>query len=385
MAVIKVFIVDDSALVRAALADILSVDQGIKVIGSAPDPIFAMEKMSRDWPDVVILDIEMPRMDGITFLKKLMSENPTPVIICSTLVSKGAKATLDALAYGALDIINKPKIGLKEFFEETREIITNSVKLVARVNMSRAKEVSRRKGNFLKELDSKKKKANLTLGRSPKLSADVVISPGSYNLEQTIDRIVAIGTSAGGTKALEIVLRMMPQACPPVVVVQHMPEIFTRAFADRLDHLCEMNIKEAADGDKIIPGQVLIAPGNKHLLIKRSGGGYYAEVTDGPLVSRHRPSVDVLFRSVAKYAGDNALGVIMTGMGDDGARGILEMYQNGARTIAQSEKTCVVFGMPAEAIKKGAVDKIVDLEDIGQEIMNYFKNKKKHDLPEKEK
>ncbi len=353
MTKIKVLIIDDSAVVRQTMRDILSSDPTIEVVGVAPEPFLAAEKMREVVPDVITLDIEMPRMDGITFLKKLMSQHPIPVVICSSLTEANSETTLKALEYGAVDIIQKPKLGVKQFLEESKIIICDSVKAAAKV---------------------KPKRLNLapSFNVQPKLSADAVIKkPVSKAMVETTEKVVVIGASTGGTEALKELLEMLPEDAPGTVIVQHMPEHFTRAFANRLNNLCRVTVKEAENDDTVIRGRVLIAPGNKHNLLKRSGARYYVEVRDGPLVSRHRPSVDVLFRSAARYAGKNAIGVIMTGMGDDGAKGMFEMKEAGAFNIAQDESSCVVFGMPKEAIKLNAVDKIVPLKMIAQLILNH--------------
>lgn len=346
-------IVDDSAVVRKVLTEKLQLSPEIEVIGAASDPIFAMDKMVKDWPDVVILDVEMPRMDGITFLKKLMAQRPTPVIICSTLTEKGAETTMQALAAGAVSIVTKPKAGLKDFLLDASEDIVQTVKVAARANLKRI---------LVHEPITKVQ---------PKLTADAVIPAGTVAMAQTTEKIVAIGTSTGGTQALEAVLTALPRVCPGIVIVQHMPENFTAAFAQRLNQLCDIEVKEAAHGDRVIQGRALIAPGGKHMLLKRSGAQYLVHVIDGPLVSRHRPSVNVLFRSVAQVAGKNALGIIMTGMGDDGAQGLKEMLDAGARTAGQDENSCVVYGMPKEAMKLGAVEKELPLGRIPAEIVNY--------------
>ena len=350
---INVLVVDDSAVVRQVLQDILNKDTEIHVMAVASDPIFAMDRMSHQWPDVIVLDVEMPRMDGITFLKKIMSERPTPVVICSTLTEKGAETTMQALAAGAVSIVTKPKIGLKSFLEDAAGDITHAVKAAAHANM-----------------------ANMRLRAaapavSPKLSADAVLKASTHAMSKTTEHIVAIGTSTGGTQALEHVLTALPRTAPGIVIVQHMPEKFTASFAERLNGLCEITVKEAQHNDRVLPGFALIAPGGKHMLLKRNGAQYQVEVIDGPLVNRHRPSVDVLFRSVAKFAGKNAVGIIMTGMGDDGARGLKEMQEAGADTVAQDEKSCVVFGMPKEAIAIGAAGKVMSLDAIPAEIMRY--------------
>lgn len=345
---IKVFIVDDSAVVRQVLTSLLDSISGIKVIGAAPDPIFALSRMEKDWPDVIILDIEMPRMDGITFLRKLMHEHPTPVVICSTLTAKGAEITMQAMSAGAVDIITKPTVNLKGFLQDSKTLLADAIRGAAHARM--------------KIIGSSPTKS--TVGAQPKLNADSVISPHAANIGETTDRVIAIGTSTGGTQALEYILTRLPRTVPGIVIVQHMPEAFTAAFAKRLDSLCQITVKEAEQNDRVIPGLALIAPGGKHMLLRRSGAQYRVEIKDGPLVSRHRPSVDVLFRSTAQSAGQNALGIIMTGMGDDGAHGMKELHDTGALCIAQDEDSCVVYGMPKEACKLGAVDDELSLSAI---------------------
>ncbi len=347
---IRVLLVDDSAVVRQGLSDILSTDALIEVMGAARDPFVAADMMAKETPDVIVLDVEMPRMDGITFLHKIMSQHPIPVVMCSTLTTKGAETTLRALEYGAVEIIQKPKLGTRKFIDESRIRICDAVKAAARVPVRKVSPVSRRVVE-------------------KKLTADAVLPPPpSKAMVQTTERVIAVGASTGGTEALRVFLEALPRDASGTVIVQHMPQGFTKAFADRLNGICQINVKEASDGDTVLRGQALIAPGNQHVLLKRSGSRYYVEVTEGPLVCRHRPSVDVLFRSTARYAGKNAIGIIMTGMGDDGAKGLLEMKQAGAFTIAQDEKSCVVFGMPNEAIKLGAADKVLPLELIAPEI-----------------
>lgn len=356
---IKVMIVDDSALVRQVISQALMADAGIEVIGTAADPIFALQKMNAQWPDVLVIDIEMPRMDGITFLKKVMAERPTPVVVCSSLAEKGAQASFEALSAGAVSIITKPKVGLKNFLEDASSDIVQAVRSAARANM-RAVRTTTAPATFS--------------GFRPKLTADVMLSSANNAaLVKTTEQIIAIGTSTGGTQALEIVLSKLPATALGIVVVQHMPEKFTAMFAERLNNLCQIEVREAKNGDRVMPGRALIAPGGRHMMLKRNGAQYVVEVVDGPLVNRHKPSVDVLFRSVAKFAGANALGIIMTGMGDDGARGMKEMHATGARTIAQDEASCVVFGMPKEAIKLGAVDQVMALEQIPQAIVSFGK------------
>ncbi|MBE0602273.1 MAG: chemotaxis response regulator protein-glutamate methylesterase [Deltaproteobacteria bacterium] len=348
---IKVLIVDDSAVVRQTLTDILSSDPGIVVIATAADPFIAAERIAREIPDVITLDVEMPRMDGVTFLHKLMSQHPIPVVICSSLAETGSETAMRLLEYGAVEIIEKPRMGTKQFLEESKIRVCQTVKAAA---MARVKLVQ---AHFTRTIPSK-------------LTADAVLEKAAVkSMVKTTEKVVVVGASTGGTEALREFLEALPADTPGIVIVQHMPEHFTAAFSSRLDGLCRITVKEAADNDTVIRGRALIAPGNKHLLLKRSGARYYVEVKDGPLVCRHRPSVDVLFRSAARYAGKNAVGVIMTGMGDDGARGMLEMKEAGAITIAQDEASCVVFGMPQEAIKRGGVDKVMPLDMIASAVL----------------
>jgi two-component system chemotaxis response regulator CheB len=352
---VKVLVVDDSAVVRQVVAGLLGAAPGIEVLAAVTDPLLAIERMKKQWPDVIVLDVEMPRMDGITFLRKIMAERPTPVVICSTLTEKGARTTMEALAAGAVAIVTKPKLGLKQFLQEAGDELVATVRAAARANVRRV---------IPRATDAP------AVAAPPKHSADVILAPaGPRAMTATTERVVALGTSTGGTQALEEVLTALPRVSPGIVVVQHMPEKFTEAFAARLDGLCRIEVKEACHNDRVVPGRALIAPGGRHLLLRRSGAQYFVEVVDGPLVNRHRPSVDVLFRSVAKCAGANALGVIMTGMGDDGAAGLAEMRRAGARTLAQDEESCVVFGMPREAIKRGGVERTVPLAAIAGELM----------------
>jgi len=347
---IRVLVVDDSAVVRQTMTEILESDNEIEVMATAPDPFIAADKIRHDVPDVITLDIEMPRMDGITFLHKIMSQHPISVVICSSLALKGCETTLKALEYGAVDIIEKPRIGTLEFLRESRIRVCDTVKAAAHAHLQRTPAA--------------------TLKVSPKLTADAVIAkPKSKAMIQTTEKVVVVGASTGGTEALRVLLESLPHDAPGIVIVQHMPEKFTAAFARRLNGICKISVREAEDDDTVIRGQALIAPGNHHILLKRSGARYYVEIKDGPLVCRHRPSVDVLFRSAARYAGKNAVGVIMTGMGDDGARGMLEMKEAGAKNIAQDEATSVVFGMPHEAIKRGGVDRIRPLDKISEEVV----------------
>ena len=346
---IRVLVVDDSALVRQTLADVLSSDPGIEVMATACDPFQAAERIAEEVPDVITLDIEMPRMDGLTFLQKLMTQHPIPVIICSTLAEDGGETTLRALEYGAIDILQKPKVGTRLFLEESKVRVCDAVRAAACARpRQRAAEIK----------------------VQPRLSADVMLAKArSQAMLQTTERVVAVGASTGGTEALRVFLEALPADSPGMVIVQHMPEKFTATFAARLDTLCAVTVKEAEDDDTVVRGRVLIAPGNKHTMLKRSGARYYVEVKDGPLVSRHRPSVDVLFRSVARYVGRNAVGVIMTGMGDDGALGMVELKESGAITLAQDEATSVVWGMPHEAIRRGCVDRVLALEALAPEVL----------------
>ena len=370
MSRIKVMIIDDSAVVRQVMTGVLGADPGVEVIGAVADPLFAMERMKRQWPDVILLDVEMPRMDGITFLRKIMSERPTPVVICSTLTEAGAATTLEALAAGAVTTITKPKVGLKDFLHDASSELTNAIRVAAKANLRRraAAVVAGAKG----AAGATAARAAVGPGGVPaKNSADVILAPAREKaMTRTTERIVAIGTSTGGTQALEHVLTQLPAVCPGIVIVQHMPPAFTGAFASRLNTLCDIEVREAKNNDRVIPGTALIAPGGKHLLLKRSGAQYYVEVKEGPPVNRHCPSVDVLFRSAAACAGSNALGIIMTGMGDDGARGLKEMRAAGAHTIAQDEASCVVFGMPKEAIRLAAAERVLSLDDVPRAILH---------------
>jgi two-component system chemotaxis response regulator CheB len=336
--------------VRQVVAGLLGAAPDIEVMAAVSDPVLAIERLKTAWPDVIVLDVEMPRMDGITFLRMIMSQRPTPVVICSTLTEKGAKTTLEAMAAGAVAIVTKPKIGLKQFLQDASDELVSTVRAAARANVRR-----------------------LVPGApapvaTAKHTADAILPAATRAMTTTTERVVALGTSTGGTQALEAVLTALPRVSPGIVIVQHMPEKFTAAFAARLDSLCQITVKEAEHNDRVVPGRALIAPGGRHMLLKRSGAQYHVEVVDGPLVNRHRPSVDVLFRSVARSAGANALGVIMTGMGDDGAAGLLEMRNLGARTLAQDEESCVVFGMPKEAIKRGGAERVLPLAGIAAEI-----------------
>ena len=337
---IRVFVVDDSAIVRKVFSEELAKFRDIEVVGTAPDPFVARDKILKIKPDVVTLDIEMPRMDGLTFLKKLMRYYPLPVIMVSSLTQKGCSMTLDALDNGAVDVIGKP--GGSYTVGDMIPQLAEKIRAASRVRMAKKS--------------------------SDKVSAD--LKPVRMKaLGKTSNKIIAIGASTGGTEALKNVLSKMPPNSPGIVVVQHMPANFTTAFAERLNELCQVTVKEAQNNDSVNPGTALIAPGNYHMIFRRSGARYYVEIKDGPMVHHQRPAVDVLFKSTAQYAGSNSIGVILTGMGSDGAKGLLEMKHSGAKTIAQDEKSCVVFGMPSAAIKLGAADKVVSLDQIAGAIV----------------
>lgn len=353
---IRVLIIDDSASVRQTLTRVLEADPAIEVIGAASDPFMAARKIQEEIPDVITLDVEMPRMDGITFLRKLMAQRPIPVVMCSSLTESGSQTLLQALEAGAVDVILKPKIGAADHLAESGMRICEVVKSAAhaRLGARRAQRIAGAAGK----------------GPAQKLTADAVLPPPSGRaMAKTTEMVVCVGASTGGTEALRDLLESLPANAPGIVIVQHMPEKFTEAFAKRLNSLCEVEVKEAVDGDPVLRGHVLIAPGDKHMLLERQGARYHVSVREGPLVSRHRPSVDVLFRSAARSAGANAMGVIMTGMGDDGARGMAEMHEAGAFTVAQDEATSVVYGMPKEAVARGGVDRIVPLDHIAREIL----------------
>lgn len=357
---IRVLIVDDSASVRTTLTAILSDDPDIEVMGTAADPYLAAEKIRQEIPDVLFLDIEMPRMDGLTFLKKIMAQRPIPVVVCSSLASEKSEVMMEALAAGAVDVITKPRVDTKQFLTESRMLICDVAKAAGH---ARVKSGARRQPKPAPTVEAKH-------------LADIVIPPISESRAASLKRaipttapIVAIGASTGGTEALAAILTRLPAQSPGILIVQHMPEKFTAAFASRLNGLCAVEVREAADGDLVMPGRVLIAPGGRHMLLNRQGSRYTVAIRDGQYVCRHRPSVDVLFRSVAQNAGANAMGVILTGMGDDGARGLLEMRQMGSYTIAQDEETSIVFGMPREAIELGAAVKIVPLNKVVDDIL----------------
>ena len=336
---IRVLCVDDSALIRSIMSNIVNRQPDMEMVATAPDPLIARDLIKRYSPDVLTLDVEMPRMDGLDFLERLMRLRPMPVIMVSSLTQKGSEITLNALELGAIDFVTKPETGLQDGMLQYSELIAEKIRIAARVR------------NFPRQMAA-------PVARMP--SGPLVGS----------EKIIAIGASTGGTEALRQVLTAMPLDCPGIVITQHMPAGFTRSFADRLNKLCRINVKEAEDGDRVLPGHAYLAPGGIHLELARSGANYHARLQDLPPVNRHCPSVDLLFHSVAKCAGSNAVGAILTGMGHDGAKGMLAMRQAGARTLAQSEKTCVVYGMPREAVALDGVDEIVDLDQMCQRILS---------------
>lgn len=348
---IKVLIVDDSAVVRNLLKEILSSDPHIEVVATAPDPFIARDKIIKHNPDVMTLDVEMPRMDGITFLRKVMHHFPIPVVMVSSLTQKGTDTALQALEEGAVDVIAKPQMDI------TKGISSIAENIVTRVKAASKAKVKRINVDYVKKVPSK----------AP------LKATGS--LKKTTHQIVAIGASTGGTEALREVLTRMPPDSPPILIVQHMPEKFTKAFAERLDSICSIQVREASDRDGVVPGTALIAPGNYHMELARSGARYYVKLNQNERVFHQRPSVNVLFKSVAHVSGANAVGVIMTGMGADGAGGLLEMRNEGAGTIGQDESSCIVYGMPKEAVKLGAVDRVVPLDKIPENILSMIKKK----------
>ena len=374
---IKVMIVDDSSVVRQVIQDLLEPCHDISVIATAPDPIFAMAKMRANWPDVIVLDIEMPRMDGITFLRQIMAIRPTPVVICSSLAERSASVTMEALAAGAVGIITKPQLGIRDFLQDSSDDLIAAIRTAAQARLRRAPTAPNVAGgaSFGNEAERNARHDFVAAGIADgsRLTADAMLdSPGYLDgLIPVTRKIVAIGASTGGPQALEKVLRDLSEECPGIIIVQHMPEKFTLSFAKRLNAISVIEVKEAEHYDLVLPGRALVAPGGSHMMVKRDGVQYYVEVVNGPLVSRHKPSVDVLFRSVAKAAGKNAVGVIMTGMGDDGARGMKELRDAGASTYAQDESSCVVFGMPKEAMLQGGVSDVISLESMSSVINQY--------------
>ncbi len=356
---IKVLIIDDSALIRSLLTEIINRQQDMEVVGTAPDPLVAREKIKALNPDVLTLDVEMPKMDGLAFLERLMRLRPMPVVMVSSLTEKSSSITLHALELGAFDFVTKPRIDIRNGLQEYAEELTDKIRSASRARLVKAPPRSA---------------AHLSVQQ--KNSADVVLA-AEHHTFSTTEKVVLLGASTGGTEALKVVLADMPADCPGILITQHMPEAFTKTFAKRLDSLCTIAVKEAEHGERVLPGHAYLAPGNRHLLLKRSGANYVTELSDGPPVSRHRPSVDVLFRSAANCAGKNAIGIIMTGMGDDGAAGMLEMHQSGACTLAQDEVSCVVFGMPKEAIARGGVDEIVPLQELSRRLFYWLSSQGK--------
>lgn len=375
---IRVLVVDDSAVVRQSLSSILEKDPEIEVMGTAADPIIAVKKIMKEVPDVITLDVEMPRMDGLTFLRKIMAQHPIPVVVISSLTTEGTEVAMKALEYGASEIIGKPSMNPDVFFQESHIMLCDVVKAAA---MSKLKRKNPEEFKQQDESTAPKpavkvepvKKPVVAVGMpsvAPKYTADVVIEKGNTNdVIVSTEKVIVLGASTGGTEAIRVLLRTMPADMPGIVIVQHMPEGFTKSFSNSLNQISKLDVKEAENGDKVIRGRVLIAPGNKHMLLKRVGKEYIVEVKEGPLVNRHRPSVDVLFRSAARYAGRNAIGVILTGMGNDGAKGMQELHDTGAYTIGQDEASCVVYGMPKEAFKAGAIDKVLPLNKITEHLV----------------
>lgn len=345
---ISVIVIDDSAMIRKLLSEIIDAQPDMKCVGVAPDPLVAREMIRNLSPDVLTLDVEMPRMDGLSFLEKLMRLRPTPVIMISTLTQQGSEMTLRALELGAVDFIAKPKLDIARGLTEYAEDITEKIRMAA----------------------SAKPRKPVQVAVPPSLNADAVLAQ-SHARGVSTEKVIAIGASTGGTEAIKHVLCVLPPDSPGIVIAQHMPEGFTRSFAQRLDGLCRIKVKEAEDGERVLPGHAYIAPGHSHLILKRSGANYVVELNQGPPVNRHRPSVDVLFRSVANCAAKNAVGIILTGMGKDGAAGMLEMKNAGAHTVAQDEASCVVFGMPREAIALGATDAVLPLGQIASHTINF--------------
>ncbi len=349
---VKVFVVDDSAVVRQALAHMLAGNAEVELIGSAPNPLLAMEMIRKNPPDVLLLDIEMPGMDGLTFLRQIMAGTPIPTVICSTLSTEGSKVALEALSAGAVAVLAKPKLGLKQHLEDSRREMIQTLKTAAK-SKPRARATSHETVHTAKSAGA---------ARAPVLGAVHAFA---------MNKPVVIGSSTGGTQALELVLTSLPADAPGIAITQHMPEKFTAMYAARLNNICAMNVREAKNGDRLERGLALIAPGGLHMQLRKTAGQYFVHVADGPPVNRHKPSVDVLFKSAAECGGRDVLGIIMTGMGDDGARGMKVLHDGGARCIAQNEETCVVFGMPKEAIKLQAVDDILPLESIAKAILQF--------------
>ncbi len=354
---IQVLVVDDSAVVRQSLTAILESDPQIEVMGTAADPLIAVKKIMKQIPDVITLDIEMPRMNGLTFLRKIMSQHPIPVVVISSLTQEGTEVAMKALEYGASEIIGKPAMNAAQFFHDSKITICDAVKAASQAKLSRLKISSTPQATVVK----------------PKYSADIMLERGSL-LSRIVDteKIIVLGASTGGTEAIRLLLKSLPPRMPGIAIVQHMPEGFTRSFANSLNNNSELEVKEAEDGDRLYQGRVLIAPGNYHMLLKRIGKEYSVEVKKGPLVNRHRPSVDVLFRSAARYARQNATGILLTGMGADGAKGLLELKEAGALTVAQDQASSVVYGMPKEAAKLGAASEILGIDELAPYLIKHF-------------
>ena len=346
---IKVYVVDDSAVVRQTLLYMLQGDPDIELLGSAPNPLIAGPVLKKTRPDVLLLDIEMPGMDGLTFLRQIMADDPIPTVICSTLSTEGSQMAFDALAAGAVAVVAKPRVGLKQFLEDSRRELIATLKTAAR----------------------SRPRAGAPSMRPVPAARPAAPRPNGALHALATNKPIVIGSSTGGTQALESVLLELPADAPGIAIVQHMPEKFTAMYAQRLDGICAMTVREAKDGDRLQRGVVLIAPGGRHMQLKKTGGQYFVAVIDGPPVNRHKPSVDVLFKSAAECTGRDVLAIILTGMGDDGARGMKQLHDGGARTIAQDEASCVVFGMPKEAIKLGAVDEILPLDRVGRAMMQF--------------
>lgn len=383
---IRVLVVDDSAVVRQSLSAILEADPEIEVMGTAADPIIAVKKIMREVPDVITLDIEMPRMDGLTFLRKIMAQRPIPVVVISSLTTRGTEAAMKALEYGASEVIGKPAMNPDVFFQESHIMLCDAVKAAAMSKIRRVKaddiqeRVNPTRPAAPAPISAPRISTTIPTAQiahvQPKYTADAILEKS--NAADTVvptEKIIVLGSSTGGTEAIRVLLSAMPDDMPGIAIVQHMPEGFTRSFSNSLNQISRLNVKEAENGDKLYRGRVLIAPGNKHMLLKRVGREYFVEIKEGPLVNRHRPSVDVLFRSAARYAGSNAIGVILTGMGNDGARGMKEMHDAGVHTIAQDEQSCVVYGMPKEAVKAGGVDDVVPLDKIDQHLVRLLTGK----------
>jgi two-component system chemotaxis response regulator CheB len=353
---IRVLIVDDAALIRNMLTELLGSADDIEVVGTAPDPLIARDKIKRLNPDVITLDVEMPKMDGLTFLSNLMRLRPMPVVMISSLTQKGADTTFQALEMGAVDFVSKPEVDLAGTFHEYSEEIISKVRMAAKANV---KAISRNRAS---------------MQAKPKLSADEVISKAPPRSLKTTDQIIAVGASTGGTEAIKEFLSVMPADSPGIVITQHIPAAFSEPFSKRMDSICAMKVFHAEDRQQIIPGHVYIAPGDKHLMVERSGARYYCRLHDGPPVNRHKPSVDVLFRSVVQHVGKNAIGVLLTGMGDDGARGLKELHDIGAPTIAQDEQSSVVWGMPGEAVKLGAAEHVLPLNRVHTKVLSLVRS-----------